>query len=178
MPTFSAALENHLHLHIKDLKTLHFGLTTNDLRELAYEFAEKNNILHRFSHISRKAGWDSLKGFRTRNPSISLRVPEATSVSRARAFNKPNIQKFFRSLEEVILKYRFKATNIYDVDKSGLSTVQNPPKVFVTKGRKQVGGITSAECGTHTTAVCCMSASGTYSPPAFIFARTSGKQSL
>ncbi|KAF2893032.1 hypothetical protein ILUMI_13144 [Ignelater luminosus] len=66
-------------------------------------------------------------------------------------------------------------TNINNMGESGLSTIQNPSKVFATKGRKQVGEITSAERGTHTTDVCCMSTSGTYIPPAFIFARKKWK---
>lgn len=47
-----------------------------------------------------------------------------------------------------------------------------------TKGRKQVGILTSAERGQHATVICCMSASGVFLPPAFIFPRKNMKHEL
>jgi len=35
------------------------------------------------------------------------------------------------------------------MDESALTTVQNPSKIFASKGKKQVGAITSAERGPH-----------------------------
>lgn len=44
--------------------------------------------------------------------------------------------------------------HIYNVDESAFSTVQSPQKIVVTKGRKQVDGVTSAEREARTTVVC------------------------
>ncbi|XP_030766578.1 uncharacterized protein LOC115890479 [Sitophilus oryzae] len=64
------------------------------------------------------------------------------------------------------------------MDESGLSIVQRPSKSFATKGRKQVGTITSAEHGAHTTVVYCMNTIGSFIPPAMIFARKNSKPDL
>ncbi|KAJ8977067.1 hypothetical protein NQ317_017229 [Molorchus minor] len=51
-------------------------------------------------------------------------------------------------------------------------------KVLAQKGKRQVGGLTSAERGTNTTLVCAMSATGNFLAPAFIFARKRLKPEL
>ena len=76
-------------------------------------------------------------------------------------------------------KYNFPPENIYNIDESGLSVVQKrPQKILATKGRKQVGALSSAERGQHLTVVCCMNAMGTFVPPAFIFPRKRMKNEL
>lgn len=58
------------------------------------------------------------------------------------------------------------------MDKTGLNTVPNKlPKVLTPKGKKLVGKVSSGERGQIVTAVCCMSASGSYIPPALVFPR-------
>ena len=81
--TFNKTLENEIVEHLKNLEVRFFGLTTTDVRKLAYQVAEAKKIPHRFSHAKKMAGWDWLKGFRNRNPAISLRTPESTSFARA-----------------------------------------------------------------------------------------------
>ncbi|RVE40239.1 hypothetical protein evm_015111 [Chilo suppressalis] len=56
---------------------------------------------------------------------------------------------------------------IYNVDETGISTVQRNSKILAPKGLKQVDKCTSAERGSLTTVVNC--ASGNYVPPFFIF---------
>ena len=69
-------------------------------------------------------------------------------------------------LESEIEKHRFDATSIYNMGESGLTTVQKPMKVVLKKG-----SITSAERGSNTTVVCCLSAAGRYAPPMVLFKR-------
>lgn len=55
---------------------------------------------------------------------------------------------------------------------SGYSTVQKGlQKVVATKGKKQVGWVTSGERGINTTALYCVNAAGPYVPPMIIFKR-------
>lgn len=177
--TFSEDLETEIVQHIKALENSFFGLTTTDLRRLAYQVAEAKHITHRFSKEKQLAGWDWLKGFTQRNPSISLRTPESTSAARARAFNKQQIKNYFDRLLEVFNQHAFEPVNIWNVDESGLSTVPSKNvKIFATKGQKQVGVLSSAERGQHLTVVCCMNAVGTFLPPALIFPRKNMKNEL
>lgn len=177
--TFSQELETELVEHIKVLETRFFGLTTIDVRKLAFQIAEAKNILHRFSTDKKTAGWEWLRGFTKRNPSITLRTPESTSAARARSFNRVQISKYFERLSDTLEQHSFEPADIWNVDESGLSTVPSKNiKIYATKGRKQVGVLSSAERGQHLTVVCCMNAIGTFIPPALIFPRKNMKNEL
>lgn len=109
---------------------------------------------------------------------MSLRQPEATSAGRAQAFNKAQVTRFFKILQEVFVENDIQPSRIWNVDESAISTVHRPQKILAAKGKKQVGALTSAERGQHTTVVCCMSSSGNFVPPALIFARKKYKHEL
>ena len=125
------------------------------------------------------AGKKWLTGYLQRNTKISLRTPENTSFARAQAFNKNNINCYFTALTKIMEQYKFFPENIYNVDESGLSTVQKKPqKILATKGRKQIGTLNSAKRGRQLTVVCCMNAIGTFVLPIFIFPRKRLKNEL
>lgn len=92
------------------------------------------------------AGLDWMYGFMARNK-ITVRKPEATSIGRAVGFNKEEVNSFFMNLEEIIDKYKFKDTNFWNVDETGITTVQDPGLIFAERGQKCVGSITSWERG-------------------------------
>ncbi|CAG5045587.1 unnamed protein product [Parnassius apollo] len=92
-PTFNADMEKALVDHMLEFESRLFGFNTTEIRKLAFEFAERLGLDHRFDKTEKIAGWDWLKGFRERNPQISLRAPEPTSAARAKAFNKPQTQQ-------------------------------------------------------------------------------------
>ncbi|XP_046399922.1 uncharacterized protein LOC124166435 [Ischnura elegans] len=117
------------------------------------------------------AGEDWVAGFRKRNPQISLRKPSATSLSRVIGFNKSEVDLFFKNLENLMDKYKFPASRVFNMDETGISSVQKPGHILAPKGQKQVGGVTSWERGRNITVVCAFSASGQYVPPMFIFPR-------
>nr|CAI5827886.1 unnamed protein product [Callosobruchus analis] len=87
-----------------------------------------------------------------RNPTVTLRTPEPTSVARVKGFNRLAVGRF------------------YDLLVTGVYTSSNgPPKVLSTYGKRQVGIISSNEKGVTTTIICCCNVTGTYLPPFFIF---------
>lgn len=166
---FSAQQENMICKHIKDLEAQLFGLTYRDVRHLAFGMAEKNGIYHNFNRDTELAGMDWLYGFLRRHPELSLRLPEPTSVARAMGFNRTNVSKLFSLVIELQDKYKFSPTKIFNVDETGITTVpKKRSKVLSTKGKKQVGAISSAERGQLTTAVMCVSAAGIYVLPLLI----------
>ena len=101
-----------------------FGISREYLMKLAYELAEHNGIPHVFNDVNRTSG-----------------------------FNQHANNALFNILEELIDENQLSATRIYNVDENGQSTVQKCQKVVALKGRHQVGAITSAERGIHTTGV-------------------------
>ncbi|KAJ4429039.1 hypothetical protein ANN_26035 [Periplaneta americana] len=124
-----------------------------------------------FNKDSCMAGRDWLNGFLQRNPTISVRKPEVTSMSRVKGFNRTEMGIFFSNLEEVMDKYNFSPVNIYTIDETGIGTVQEPGNIMAPKGQKRVGSVTSWERGKNITIICAMNAAGTFVPSTFIFPR-------
>ena len=71
-----------------------FGLTAFDVRKLAYDVAVQHNLRHPFNDETKLAGVDWLNSFMKRRK-LSIRTPQATSISRLVGFNKSKIDEFF-----------------------------------------------------------------------------------
>lgn len=167
---FTDELESLLVEHIKTMEARLFGLTKTDLRRLAYQFAERNKLKHKFSHETGLAGVDWVSCFMKRHPELSLRRPELTSAARAMGFNRPVVASFYELLESLYVKYELTPSKIFNMDETGLTSVpKKVGKIISIKGKKQVGTLTSAERGQLVTVALCLSASGHYVPPLMIF---------
>jgi len=146
---------------------------------VAYQFAV---YLHKKNPSSwennKLAGEDWLKGFRHRNKTLSLRSPEPTSLARAIAFNRVNVNKFFDNPEKLLERYPSCIHSIFNLDETGIKPVQKPCKILCAAGTKQVGKVVVAECGTTVTMCNCINAMGNALPPAYIFPRVNFKQHL
>ena len=119
--------------------------------------------------INGMAGADWMTAFLKRNSTISLRSPEATSLSRATSFNKVNVANFFNKLESLYAREQFTPNRIWNIDETGCTTVQKPTKIVAATGIKQVGAIVSAEGGQLVTVCCAVSATGNSVPLMFVF---------
>lgn len=170
------ALTDHV---IQSAKMFH-GLTKQQIKELAYSFAKnKGKSIPSSWECNKAAGEDWLKGFRHRGNRISLRQPEATSIARAMGFNPTTVKSFFDNIKQLFAeKGVIPPQNIWNLDETGISTVQKPRHVLAEKGCKQIGRITSAERGTTVTMCACVNAIGNSIPPAFIFPRVFFKQDM
>lgn len=173
---FSSDEERMLNEYILKCSKIHFGLTYKQTRKLAYEYANKLNKKYPVKwNIQKEAGIDWMKSFLKRNKNISLRKPENTSLARATAFNKHNVEMFFKNYQEVLEQYKFEPSRIINIDETGITTVLPVPKVLSEKGKKQVGQIVSAERGQLVTFVGIVTAIGNALPPLFVFPRVHSK---
>ena len=176
---FTPADEDELADYLLLASKHHHGLTKRGTRELAYEYATKNNrALPPSWTINKIAGVDWMYGFMQRHKGLSIRTPEATSLSRATSFNRTNVGRFYDNLETVINRHQFQPDAIYNVDETGLTTVHKPPKVVAGKGEKQVGQVTSAERGVLVTMCGAVNALGNAIPPFLIFPRVNFKDHM
>lgn len=169
---FTELQERELEDYLLSMEARLFGLTIKDLRKLAYQLAVLNNCAERFNSEKGLAGTDWVEGFLKRHPKISLRKPEATSGARAMGFNKIAVSQFFTLLEETVDKYKLTGDRIYNCDETGITV--NPKghsKILSSKGKRQVGILTSAERGQTVTVEVCFSAAGAYMPPLLVFPR-------
>lgn len=137
---------------------------------LAFEFAERNHTKHPFRNGTAGKKW--IANFMLRHPRLTVRKPEPTSVARARGFNRVVAREFFEKLRYLIDKYKFKKSDIYNIDEIGIRTSSTkPPKIISLRGKRQVELISSAERGQLVTVIGCISASGHFLPPGIIFPR-------
>ena len=68
-------------------------------------------------------------------------------------------------------RYKFTPNDIWNVDETGVSTVQKPNKVVALKGVKQAGSITSSERGQMITISSAGNTTGNFVPPMLVFPR-------
>lgn len=143
----------------------YYGLSIHELRELAYQFAKKLNLLYPSTwDDEKKAGIKWYYLFMKRRKELTLRTPEETSLNRVKAFCKQNVDKFFDNLGRMMDEHHFDSSNIYNMDESGFSTV--PTKIGKVIAVK-VGKLEGAERGTMVTLALTVNANGTSLPPCF-----------
>ncbi|XP_043212195.1 SH3 domain-containing protein C23A1.17-like [Amphibalanus amphitrite] len=168
---FTDEQESILEGYLKEAAEIFFGLTPKDVRVLAYDCAKKYGITVPQSWEDNKmAGVEWFRSFRKRR-NLAVRTPEATSMGRASGFNRHNVNEFFAKLTEVVDRYQFSKEDIWNVDETGVTTVQKPPQVVTARGSRQVGSLTSAERGELVTVCAAVSACGNTVPPMLIFPR-------
>lgn len=176
---FTANQETELCTYILKCSKMHYGLQTKQVLTLAYEFGSLNKIKMPSSWVTnRSASKDWLRAFMRRNSTLSLRKPEATSLSRASSFNRTNVGNFFNNLQSILSRHTCDPSSIWNLDETGVTTVQVSGKVLASKGCKQVGKVTSAERGSLVTLCCAINATGNFLPPFFIFPRVHFKNNM
>ena len=169
---FSDAQESKLVEYITESANIYFGLTPVEVRKLAYECAISFNVdVPESWQNNKQAGPDWFTSFLKRHSSLSIRVPEATSLARAKSFNRENVKQFYTKLASVIDRHKLTGAQIYNVDETGITTVQKPRSIVAPKGVKQVGALTSGERGALVTMCLSVNAIGNVIPPMLVFPR-------
>ena len=105
--TFTNVQDNELYNHIKALDSQLMPLNKKEFLKLAYNFAERLKINHRFNKTTLMAGKDFYYEFMKRHPDLSLRTAESTSLQRSAGFNREQVDLFFNKLTELMEKYSF-----------------------------------------------------------------------
>lgn len=155
---------------------IYFGLSPKEVRRFAFSYAKACNrkIPGSWSEIQ-MAGPDWFTGFLKRHPKLSIRTPQATSLARCTSFNKHNTGLFFDNLDSVLKKLNITAADIWNIDETGVTTVQRPDRIVARRGFRQIGRVTSAERGSLVTMALAVSATGNSVPPFFVFPRVNFK---
>jgi hypothetical protein len=103
--------------------------------------------------------------------SLSIRHPEATSLSRTMNFNRANVGIFFYSFSKVLHENEFESRNVYNADETGVHNVQAPNKIIYAKRKKLVRSARSSESGTLVTLCVAVNAMGNCVPQTRAFPR-------
>ncbi|KAG8226119.1 hypothetical protein J437_LFUL006749 [Ladona fulva] len=127
--------EEILYNHVKALHT--------------YKLTEKLKTKHRFNKETRMGGKDFYYVFINPHLDLRLKIAKLTSLQRAVGFSKDKVNIFFDMLTELMEKYKFNPSRIFNADETGVSCVHNNRlKVMSVKGekkKKKVGKLTSGE---------------------------------
>lgn len=75
-----------------------------------------------------QAGEQWLVDFLKRNPELSLRTQKPNNIARVRGFNKPIVKIFFDKYSSVSEKYKLTPDRLYNIDETGISSVQTSPR--------------------------------------------------
>ena len=173
---FNQEQEDSLENYLLSASNIYFGLTPAEVRSLAYECAINSDItIPQSWRDNKSAGVDWFNLFMKRHPNLSVRKPEATSLSRATRYNESNVNGFFSKLNDVMDRYKFEGKDIWNVDKTEVTTVQKPSNIVAAKGVKQVGALTSGERGTLVSVCGAVNAVGNAIPPMLVFPRKNFK---
>jgi hypothetical protein len=73
---FSTSEEGKLAIYLKVIEGILFGLTSKELRNLAFQLAQKNVKHHPFDKDKGEADMDWFRGFMKRHHNLSLRKPD------------------------------------------------------------------------------------------------------
>ena len=168
---FDEEFEEELVATIQRSEKEMYGLSTRDVRRLAFNVADKMGKHTPFNKKTGMAGLDWLRNFMKRHPALSIRIPISTSLARNRGFNRGAVEHFFEIFRDILREGSFTARSIWNCDETGFTTVARAGKVIATKGVRQVRKMSSAERGSNITALCCMNATGGFIPPLFVFPR-------
>jgi hypothetical protein len=156
--------------YIKKLQASGFPPTGETSHKLAFQFAERNLIPHRFNRDKCMAGWDWLDSFLRRFPGLVRKKPQGLSVDRAVAMNRKGIEDYFKLLLNVLTKNNLldKPGHIYNVDESGFQINPRPCTVIGEKGSPTLYQMTSGEKGETISVIACCNAEGSFIPPTCI----------
>ena len=149
-----------------------YGLPMNEVRRMVYQYAKAcgSKSIPDAWEKEQKATRDWYYAFMDRHPDLVLKAPEGMSIARIVAFNKVNVETFFKAYTLAMEKYAFTPDRIYNMDESSLSTVMKPVKVVCARGQPVATQVTR-ERGDTMTFVGIINAVGQSIPPVFIIPR-------
>ncbi|KAJ4441151.1 hypothetical protein ANN_11002 [Periplaneta americana] len=132
------AVEKELAEYIKVASDKYFSLSPKEVRKLRYELAMSNGLKVPAKWTeTEQAGADWFSGFMKRHKDLSIRTSEATSLARASGFNKKNVGAFFDNLTTVMRRHNFEPKDEWNVDETGITTVQKLNRIVSRKGFEQ-----------------------------------------
>ena len=130
--------EKQLTDHVLQSEARFYGITLTDLKKLVFKITKENGLAIRFNQEKEFSGIGWLNNYLKRQPEISLRTPQPTSLVRASGFNKTQDHAFCNLLEEVIFQNSITPDRIFNMDESGLGVVQKVSKVLAKKGKHKL----------------------------------------
>ncbi|GFG39808.1 hypothetical protein Cfor_10583 [Coptotermes formosanus] len=153
-----------------------FGLTTRDMKRMAFELAIKR-FCPSISVQQGNAGWKWLRNFMCRHPQLSLRKPQATSAVRVKGFTEANVAKCFDTYEPMKRRINFSPHRLTVPKQVSMSFSIKYARSSLSRVSADLFFTFSTE-GSLVTIVTCMNAIGMHVPHLLVFPRSNMKAEL
>lgn len=149
---FNEAAEDELATVILDLARRGFPLSEIQIRKLATQFANANNLQVFSQKKENQAGYYWFKGFMRRHPELCVKRAEGLSAARSGAMNKTNIDNWFAEYKQLVDRLNISdlPSHIWNLDESGLQDVFEAKRAVGQKG-VPLYQVTAGEKGETTT---------------------------
>ena len=137
IPIFSEELEQNLVKYLLQASDLYYGLSPKEVRRFAFKCATSLGVkVPKTWNENGMAGADWFPDFLKGHSELSIRKPQPTSLARATSFNKVTVNEFFDNFESVRKRFKFEPKDIYNMDETGVTTVQMPDHIIGRRGEK------------------------------------------
>ncbi|KAJ8262402.1 hypothetical protein GJAV_G00166060 [Gymnothorax javanicus] len=124
---FTLVQEAELMAYLKDVAGIHCGLSSKEVRKLAFQIAKHNQLKYPEAwNATEMAGKDWFSSFMKRNPQFPVKSFQRPGVGRAMGFNKANVSNFFQSLGKILELECLEAQDVWNVDETGVGTGHAP----------------------------------------------------
>ncbi|XP_001602581.1 uncharacterized protein LOC100118669 [Nasonia vitripennis] len=161
---FTEQQENQLKQYVKEMKLSLYKMNSIQLRRIAFQFAEMNNIPHKFNKESGLAGYHWYSNFikRQRLQEIEAADPlnDISPPSSGESYKTKTFPELLADLQKV---YKFPANRIYNMNATVLISVPNMTTKIVCESDKHE---LQSE---YITMVNCCNAAGDFVPPLMIY---------
>ena len=144
MQVLPCEAENDLAEHCLLIKRMFFDFIMADVMCLDYQLV-RNGIKTHLCKGNENAGRKWLENFRSRHPQISVRNPEALSLSRARGFTSETVAQFFKSMNKQLTPLNIILQDFTVAVTPASLLYSTNTKILGLKGRCQISAVHSAE---------------------------------
>lgn len=171
---FDHKQEEELVNYIKKMNEIFFGLSKEDICNLAYKFAQNKRIKHPLKNEILGHNWYT--NFVARHPEVIWKLlEEPESEKPGRSLN----EHFFQKLKCILKKYKFPLSHVYTVGELCIRQAeQKIPHIVSAESASQSSSSNCLKNETFVTTVFCCSAIGNFIPPAVILPKKSNAKLL
>lgn len=161
---FTEEQENQLKQYVKEMKLSLFKMNSIELRRIAFQFAEKNNIPHRFNKESRLAGYNWYVNFMRRQRLQEIQAADPlNNISTQDASSSCKSKTFPEMLADLYQFYKYPPNRIYNLNETASISIPSMISKIVCESDK------SGLQNEFITLINCCNAAGNFVPPLMIY---------
>ena len=165
----TAAEEQKIVDYAVEMSKIGYGLTREKILEMVKKMLDKDGRPNAFKgNLPGRKWW---KLFMQRHPQLSVRMPEALQLARARCCTPEALQVWYSDFDQFSMIHNVKnqPLQIWNADEAGFPLCPKTGKVLALRNSKNVYSVTG-DSKEQITCLCAVSAAGEVIPPMHIFA--------